>query len=47
MLYSLCDIGLTYQIEVLPKIESYKMYIEEAIKSKYYEDLKYLENMIN
>lgn len=29
-------------IEILPKIDNYKLYIQEAIKSQYYEDLKYL-----
>jgi hypothetical protein len=30
------------QLEMLPKIENYQAYIEEALKSKYYEDLIYL-----
>ena len=30
-------------IEMIPKIENYKIYIKEALKSEYYEDLKYLE----
>ena len=29
-------------IEMLPKIKDYKIYINEAIQTKYYEDLKYL-----
>ena len=29
-------------IEMLPKIENFKIYIKEALKSEYYEDLKYL-----
>ena len=33
----------TLLIEMLPKIENYKVYIEEALKSKYYEDLIYLK----
>ena len=33
----------TLLIEILPKIENYKVYIEEALKSKYYEDLIYLK----
>ena len=31
-------------IDMLPKITDSKIYIEEAIKSKYYEDLNYLKN---
>jgi len=31
-------------IEILPKIENYKFYIEEALKSKHYEDLEYLKD---
>ena len=33
----------TLLIEMLPKIENYQEYIEEALKSKYYEDLFYLK----
>lgn len=33
-------------IEMLPKISNYKLYINEAVKSKYYEDIKYLKDMI-
>jgi len=29
-------------IEMLPKIKDYKIYINEAIQTKYYEDLKTL-----
>ncbi|MBU1659066.1 DUF86 domain-containing protein [bacterium] len=29
-------------IEMLPKIENHKIYIDEALKSEYYEDLAYL-----
>jgi len=32
-------------IEMLPKIENYKLYIEEALSSYYYEDLKYLKDI--
>jgi len=30
-------------IEMVPKIENFKIYLKEALKSEYYEDLKYLE----
>lgn len=30
-------------IEMIPKIENYKIYLKEALNSEYYEDLKYLE----
>jgi uncharacterized protein with HEPN domain len=30
-------------IEVIPKIDNHQVYIEEAIKSSYYEDLRYLK----
>jgi uncharacterized protein with HEPN domain len=33
-------------IEMLPKIEDYQIYIKEALKSKYYEDLIYLKNAL-
>jgi len=32
----------TLLIEMLPKIEESKLYIEEALKTKYYEELHYL-----
>ena len=31
-------------IEMLPKIENHKLYIQEAIKAYYYEDLGYLND---
>ena len=31
-------------IDMLPKIENHKLYIEEALKTYYYEDLGYLSN---
>ncbi len=34
-------------IEMLPKIDNHKIYIKEALKSEYYEDLKYLEELLN
>lgn len=37
----------TLLIEMLPKIENYKTYLQEALKSNYYEDLHYLEYLIN
>jgi len=33
-------------IEMIPKIENYKIYLKEALNSEYYEDLKYLEKLI-
>ena len=33
-------------IEMLPQIEDYKVYINEALNSEYYEDLQYLKNLI-
>ena len=33
-------------IEMIPKIEDYKIYLKEALNSEYYEDLKYLEKLI-
>ena len=33
-------------IEMLPKIDNHKIYIKEALKSEYYEDLKYLEELL-
>jgi len=30
---------------MLPKIEDSQIYIEDALKSKYYEDLNYLKNI--
>lgn len=32
-------------IEMLPKINNYKIYIEEALKSEYYKDLIYLKTL--
>ena len=31
---------------MLPKIEDYQIYLKEALKSEYYEELFYLEEMI-
>jgi uncharacterized protein with HEPN domain len=36
----------TALIEVTPQIENYKLYIQEALESPYYEDLGYLKEMI-
>jgi len=33
-------------IEMLPKIEDYKLYIKEALSSEHYEDLVYLKDII-
>jgi len=33
-------------IEMLPKIDNHKIYIKEALKGEYYEDLKYLEELL-
>ena len=33
-------------IEMLPKIDNSKLYIEEALTTLYYEDLKYLKNLV-
>lgn len=35
----------TALIEILPKIENYQTYIQEALKSEYYEDLGYLRSI--
>lgn len=34
-------------IEMLPKIENHQTYIEESLKSQYYQDLVYLKTIIN
>lgn len=34
-------------IEMIPKIKDNQLYLEEALKSQYYEDLHYLKEMIN
>lgn len=33
-------------IEMIPKIENYELYLKEALKSAYYEDLYYLEELL-
>ncbi|MBN2825202.1 MAG: DUF86 domain-containing protein [Campylobacterales bacterium] len=32
-------------IEAIPKVEKHKLYLEEALKSQYYEDLAYLKEI--
>ena len=34
-------------IEIIPKIDNYSNYLEEALNSEYYEDLQYLRDIIN
>ncbi|MEA1891932.1 MAG: HepT-like ribonuclease domain-containing protein [Campylobacterota bacterium] len=34
-------------VEMLPKIDNHTTYIREALKSKYYEDLLYLEDLLS
>jgi len=36
----------TVLIEIIPKIENYQIYLEEALKSEYYEDLFYLKEIL-
>lgn len=33
-------------LEMLPKIKNFEIYIDEALKSEYYEDLHYLKKLI-
>jgi len=33
-------------IEIIPRIESHQAYLEEALKSDYYEDLLYLRGIL-
>ena len=33
-------------IDMIPKIENYKIYLNEALKSEYYEDLQYLNKLL-
>ena len=35
----------TALIEILPQIENYKIYLDEALKSEYYKDLEYLRDI--
>ncbi len=37
----------TLLIEMLPKIEAYQRYIEEALESEYYDELHYLRALLN
>ena len=37
----------TSLIEMLPKINNHKAYIDEALKSEYYEDLQYLKELLS
>ncbi len=34
-------------IEIIPEIEDYKLYIQEALESEFYEELRYLENIFD